>query len=307
VTAPSLVNDPKRASREPRPVPTVFPSEEPRMSQYYEELPTSKEPRQRGCFFYGCLTASILGLVFVVGMGILVYKIYRYGIDTAKQYTDTRPTPLPTVEMPAEQVKDLHARVDAFRAALDEGKPTEPLALTADELNALIADNPDFKGKVHADIKGDEVSGQVSIPLQGFPRPFRELNGRYINGKADLKVSLESGVLVVMLDKLEVKGQPVPESVMTQLRQQNLAQDAYKNPKNAEAIRKFESIQVKDGKIIIKARSKGAAAAEDGAKDAEMKGPEEAAKPSEGKVEEKADSGDRAEPKPAERPPGVKL
>src|SRR4051794_11189385 len=111
------------------------------MSQYYEELPTTKEPRQRGCFFYGCLIASILAILLLVGMGILGYTAYRYFINTAKQYTDTRPTPLPAVEMPAEQVKDLHARVDAFKAALDAGKPSEPLVLTADELNALVSDN----------------------------------------------------------------------------------------------------------------------------------------------------------------------
>jgi hypothetical protein len=40
---------------------------------------------------------------------------------------------------------------------------------------------------------------------------------------------------------------------MSQIRKENLAKDAYKDPKNAEAIRKFESLQVQGGRVIIKA------------------------------------------------------
>ena len=42
------------------------------------------------------------------------------------------------------------------------------------------------------------------------------------------------------------------------MRQQNLAKDAYKDPKNAEMIRKLESLEIKDGKIILKVRAKPA-------------------------------------------------
>ena len=42
------------------------------------------------------------------------------------------------------------------------------------------------------------------------------------------------------------------------MRKQNLAKDAYKDPKNAEMIRKLESLEIKDGKIILKVRAKAA-------------------------------------------------
>jgi hypothetical protein len=41
---------------------------------------------------------------------------------------------------------------------------------------------------------------------------------------------------------------------MTELRQENLAKDALNSQKNAEMVRKLESIEVKDGKLIIKPR-----------------------------------------------------
>ena len=43
---------------------------------------------------------------------------------------------------------------------------------------------------------------------------------------------------------------------MKEIRKQNLAKDAYKDPKNAEMIRKLESLEVKDGKIILRVRAK---------------------------------------------------
>ncbi len=226
------------------------------MSQYYDESLIEPEisSRQRGCFFYGCLFAVIFTLLAVVGGGIAAYMGYRYLVNSALPYTDTAPTPLPKVEMPPEQAQELHARVDAFRTTLDSGKPTEPLVLDSDDINVLIADNPDLRDKVHVEIEGDKINGQVSFPLEGFRIPA--FKRRYLNGKATLKVSLEDDFLRVTLDALEVKGKPVPASFMDQVRNKNLAEEASRNPKNAEAIRKLESIQVKDGKVILKARAR---------------------------------------------------
>ena len=48
---------------------------------------------------------------------------------------------------------------------------------------------------------------------------------------------------------------------MTDLRKQNLAKDVDKDPKNAEMLRKLESLEIKDGKIILKVRAKPGATA----------------------------------------------
>ena len=82
--------------------------------------------------------------------------------------------------------------------------------------------------------------------------------GRYLNGEADLKASLKDGVLIVTLDSIEVNGKKPPDEIMNEMRKQNLAKDAYKDAKNAEMIRKLESLEVKDGKIILKVRAKTA-------------------------------------------------
>src|SRR5262249_29118335 len=160
----------------------------------------------------------------------------------------TAPQQLPTVEMPAEQRQVLRERIAAFRKAVSEGAPTEPLVLTSDDLNALIEENPELRGKIYVTIEGDKVKGQVSIPLENIDLPL--FRGRYLNGEAELKASLRDGVLIVTLESFEVNDKRPPEQLLTSLRQQNLAKDVYKDPKNAEMIRKLESLEIKDGKII---------------------------------------------------------
>ena len=207
-------------------------------------------PKRRGCLFYGCLTCVVLFLLAC----LLVFFAVRFVRNRVTAYTDAAPVKMPAVEMSDADFKLLQQRTKSFSDAMEQGKTTEPLILTEDEINALIvksSDAKDLAGKVHVSLNGEEVKGQVSLPLS-FLGWFGR--GRYLNGEAAFNVSLQNGVLIVTAREVKVKGQPLPESFMSQLRNQNLAKDVYKDPKNAEAIRKLESIEVKDGRVIIKAR-----------------------------------------------------
>ncbi|MGD0040841.1 MAG: hypothetical protein ABSE84_10580 [Isosphaeraceae bacterium] len=98
------------------------------------------------------------------------------------------------------------------------------------------------------------VPWQWSVEEYGEKLKIGVLKGRYLNGEAELKASLSDGNLVVTLETLEVNGKRPPERFLSELRKQNLAKDAYENPKNVEMIRRFESLEIKDGKIILKPR-----------------------------------------------------
>jgi len=220
--------------------------------------PPYQQPRQRGCFFYGCIIASVLMVLMLIVTGLGVYFGYRFVTQLVEQYTATAPRELPKVEMLAEQRESLKKHVEEFRKAVEEGKAVEPLVLTSQDLNALIEEEPELKGRVYLKIEGDKLKGQVSIPLEKIG--WAMLRGRYLNGEADLKASLDNGILIVTLDSLEVNGKSPPPEMMTKLREQNLAKDAYNNPKNAEMLRKVESMEIKDGKVIIRVRAKPAEA-----------------------------------------------
>ncbi|MBM3879602.1 MAG: hypothetical protein FJ387_07750 [Verrucomicrobia bacterium] len=206
----------------------------------------------RGCFFYGCLAVVVLVLV-----GLLTtYFGFRYAVGKfADAYTETAPVALPKVELSAAEALELQQRVKAFKTAVDNGTAAEPLVLNERELNGLIATSPDLaeiKDRVYLSLEGDQVTGQVSIPLDKFP--LARLRGRYLNGSATFAASLENGVLIVTLQSLDVKGQAVPEAFLMQMRKENLAKDAYRNPEAAAWIRKLDRLAIQDGRVTIAPR-----------------------------------------------------
>jgi hypothetical protein len=266
--------------------------------------PPQALPRQRGCFFYGCIIALVLAVLMAILLAVVGYFLYRTLNQLVDQYTSTTPRVLPKVEMPAEQVKTLKDRVEAFRKAVESGTPTEPLVLTSDDLNGLIEENPDLKGVIYVKLDGDQVKGQVSIPLDKLN--FGMVRGRYLNGEADFKASLSDGVLIVTIESVEVNGQKLPEQFITELRKQNVAKDAYKDEKTAQMIRKLESLEVKDGKIILKVRAKAGSAPDSTAtkKDAPVEivpppsGGAPKAEPSKNDETPKTDDGPKAKAQP---------
>jgi hypothetical protein len=225
--------------------------ESPKFSAEPDEL----RPRQRGCFFYGCVIASVMIVLLILALAVGAYLAFRALNRTLEEYTSTTPRELPKLEISEEERQNAVERFKTFRDAVKEGTATEPLVLTGDDLNALVEDVPELKGRFYFTIEEGKIKGQVSIPLSTFV-DIGMTRGRYLNGEAEFKASLSDGVLLVMLDSIEVNGKRFPDQAMSSLRQKNLAEDISKDPDNAEMIRRFESIEIKDGKIIIKPRPK---------------------------------------------------
>ena len=210
------------------------------------------EPKKRGCFFYGCLSLVILSLVGAV----VLYLGYRYAMKTvaqfADQYTENAPVIIESVEVRPDQLRGLQDRVSKFVGGLG-GAQAEELVLTAEDINALIAGDASFKdarNRLFVRIEGDKVRGKVSWPLQDMG-PLK-LKGRYINGEAALNVALTNGTLWVGLLDMTVKGKSLPPEFTTALRQENLAKEVMNDPKVAEKFAKFDRIEVKDGKLILR-------------------------------------------------------
>lgn len=215
-----------------------------------EPAPQTKKPR--GFLFYAAVAAGVLLAASVLSAAALA--LYARSLIIAS--TEAAPSAMVGAEMPTADYEALEKRVEAFRKSLRESSEVPELILTADDINALLARKSDSTDRVgdmlRVTIEGDKIGGQVSLPLDkiGFPLP----KGRYLNGSASFKVSMSDGVLIITADSLVLKGKPVSPALMSQLKNENLARNAYRNPKNAEALRKIESIEIKDGRITIKPR-----------------------------------------------------
>jgi hypothetical protein len=206
----------------------------------------------KGCL-WGCLIAGglIAGAFLCAGFGL-----YFFLSGQIEKYSSATPVELPSVEYTEEEMQALQSRITTFREKLEAGDPPEDnLVLTADDINAMIQANKELRGKAYVEIENDQVTGKVSIPLDGVPGG----SGRFFNGSASFDVSMENGVLVVTVDQAEVKGEPVPEEFLAPVRQENLAQELYKDPQNAKFMRQFESIRIEDNQIILTPKREGPA------------------------------------------------
>ena len=277
--------------------------------KHYENAgfpPESPPRKQRGCFFYGCIIALILGLIGLILAGIVAYLGYTSIIKLRDEYTSTTPAEIPKADLPEDQRKALDERVAEFKKANDDGTAYE-LILTADEINALINENEDFKGKAYITLKGDQVSGKLSMPLGELGIPG--LKGRFLNGTASLKPSIKDGQLDVRVMDLVVNDKPLPANIKTSLANENIAKDFSKNPENATMLNKIDSFEIKDDKVYIKTKAKVAdtpktddpSKSEDSAKSKDEVKPEETPK-AEPEPKESAPSKEEAKPKETEAP-----
>ena len=201
--------------------------------------------RRRGCLFYGCLTSSILVLVVLAGLLLGYLKILN-------SFTDTKPMPLPTVNMSDAEMAQVRQRVDAFSQDIRSGRAPSPLELSGDELNALILTDPNLKtlkGQLYVSIEGNQIKGQLSVPASRLGLGI--FKHRYINGSGTFKVSLVNGTLYVNAQTLSVKGKPIPDKYMQQVRLQNLAQGFNQDAKISVGLNKLQSIEVKDDKLVV--------------------------------------------------------
>ncbi len=113
------------------------------------------------------------------------------------------------------------------------------------------------------------------------------------------KASLFDGELIVHLDALEVNGKKVPDEMMTEIRKQNIAKDAAKDKDFAAMLRKVQSLEIKDGKIILKVRAKPADSGDSATNKAT---PVEIVPSKNGEPKSEPAKGAEPAPKPAEKP-----
>ncbi|WP_372364525.1 hypothetical protein [Candidatus Uabimicrobium sp. HlEnr_7] len=203
------------------------------MTEQIEE----KVVKKRGCFHYlGCFV-SICILLGLAGFGWISYAAFT-------NFTDAKPLSF-NYEVTEEQQNSTQQKIAEFQETIESGKEVT-LKLHSSDLNVIIENNEELKDRLYMEIENGRVKGQLSWP---FESSF--FGKRYINGTAVFNCSLENGVLIITLESLEGKKRALPEALMEQIRQQNLAKDLYKDPEKAKAIRRVKKIEIKDDYVLI--------------------------------------------------------
>ncbi len=203
----------------------------------------------RGCLFYTGIAIALAVTVLIVAS----YIGYRYAKGLINEFSDTQPMPVPTVQMSGAELNRVRERVANFSRAVEQGMAVEPLILTAAEVNALIASNPQLvtvRGKLYlSGMEGTNVLAQLSVPAEDLG--FKPLQGRYVNATGVFSVGFSNGVLNVNAQSLSAKDKPLPATFMGRIRPQNFAYRLNNDPDGKAALSKLQDVRISDGKLIV--------------------------------------------------------
>ncbi len=204
--------------------------------------------KPRGCLFYTGVAIAISIVVLIIAS----YAGYRYAKSLVNQFTDTQPMDIPLVQLPESELVALRNRIGSFSEAVEQGSASEPLVVTADEANALIATTPEMvtvRGRLHFEFQGSNVLAQFSVPAEDLG--LKPLKGRFVNASGTFRVDMTNGVLNVNAQTLSAKGQPLPETFMNRISPQNFAFKLNHDAKAKEVLSKLKDVRVQDGKLMV--------------------------------------------------------
>ena len=220
-------------------------------------------PRQgMGCFAKGCITLVVVIMLLGLLVGVLGWFTFR------NFTTFLSPTPVAIRTYPATdaQYRDVVARYTEFIKALNEGRAAT-FALSADDLNTLIARDPEFKdvrGKMYMSIEKDEVIAEASFPIpEDSRRPGRGGAARgYFNGRMRFAASYSGGELTLFIRKIEsMNGDPMSDLMLSFLNKmdfsklfnESMRDERRKGTAWAEAMTKLQKVVIENEHIVATA------------------------------------------------------
>ena len=195
--------------------------------------------------------------LFAVGILLLVlWPAGYFGVQLARrqisQFTETQPIRLPVATLSPAHAAAVAQRVDSFRASLREGRPTDPLVLSGEEINALIATYPDLRplrDHLFVIVGTNDITAQFSFPADQLG--LEHIRGRYINGEGKVVLIVHDGSVIMTLTSVTEKGLPIPETLRRAIRGYNLADAVSRDSAAAAQAAKVQNPEVRDGKLII--------------------------------------------------------
>lgn len=138
--------------------------------------------------------------------------------DAAEQGTQAaeQAQPAEQAELVEKVAADVTQRWRAFEKAADKHQKAR-INLNAAEINALLNNDPDTRGKAHVAIRNDVGHVQVSIPLDSLLRSatwaqsLLGVEGRFLNGEATVEASPDGDPAKARISNVKVGNQAVSD------------------------------------------------------------------------------------------------
>ena len=219
--------------------------------------PVPPPPPRSGCFGKGCLVlliAAFLLLILAIGGG---WFACNYIIRTFTA-ADARSVEVEPVS--PRQLQLAEAKMDTLRSAI-RNHLENAVEFTAADINALIADDPGFKGargRAHFTIANSTVSLDLSVPLNSVP--WKLLKSRWFNGRVRFGLSYVDDNFSFDVRSVETNGYSVPRALFSPEFSRSFNRsfnDSFHHQSRQrpdEFWRHLKMISVQDDKLIVTTR-----------------------------------------------------
>jgi len=218
-------------------------------------LPPPPPARGMGCFAKGCLTLIIVAVaLFIVCLCGGWFVLTRF----ADKFTAIQPAMVEVQQPTPAEAQAAQAKWEALRAAIRNNQETT-VEFTADDLNTLIANDPDFRkarGRVRVAIADSVVSLDLSAPLDSLR--WARLHGRWFNGKIRFGMSYVDDNFFFDLKSAEANGRQIPSfffsSDIKRSFSRSFTQNFHPRRERDDWLKHIRTISVQDDKVILTTR-----------------------------------------------------
>jgi hypothetical protein len=208
--------------------------------------------RGLGCFARGCLILVVFGIVLALAcLGGLYWGFQRHSAIVhgiywlAKTHSIAEaPAPVPEFTASEEQIQAVQERWEDFEQKTRARQPAE-IALTADDINSLIAANRDPRWKAFVSIEANRLRLQTSVPLGEF---FGRSN-YYFNGDITVQSNGAESLEHPQLNQVTVNNQPVPRDLLNWKYRSRRLREYLADYRNSHNV---GTIEIRDGKLILR-------------------------------------------------------
>ena len=230
--------------------------------QTYPPPPPPGPSSGLGCFAKGCLTVLAVCLL----VGLMIGAFGWYVARNITPFLGDKPVAIRIFPATDEQYRAVQNKLAPFAQAVNAGQ-TADLSLSADDLNILVARDPqyaDVRGRVYLTIAHDELSAEMSCPVN-------DASGRqriYFNGRVGFDASYAGGDFTFVVRRVEpLGGHPTPSLIAWLIGHPEFSRsfskgfnDSFhetlnrKNPATAAFLNRLRTMIIKDNQIDITAQ-----------------------------------------------------
>jgi len=176
------------------------------------------QPKPMGCFAKGCLILAVFAVVLAIACTAGIYWGFHrhsavirslYWLSKAHAISDA-PAPIPSHETSNEKIQSARERWKSFETTARAGQAAE-IELTADDINDLIASDPDTRDKCVVSIDQNRLRLQTSVPVSEIAG---RSGGYYLTADATIEFDGEQSLAVPRLSSVTINGRQLPADLL---------------------------------------------------------------------------------------------